>query len=154
MVGNWSGPVVQINFAVGYTAPCSAARNAVAGQGFTLRLRLHHPKDLFQEAGLPITVPSVEIMASPLGADIYQIAKNCRTSVEMIEKFYAAHIKNMIDAAAVNVRRTAAPTVIERAAERRNPEGWRERKRPENPSKVGIPALFGRWTGRSDGPTG
>jgi len=25
------------------------------------------------------------------GADIYQIAKNCRTSVEMIEKFYAAH---------------------------------------------------------------
>ncbi|HEX3666792.1 MAG TPA: hypothetical protein VHU23_16320 [Rhizomicrobium sp.] len=41
------------------------------------------------------------------GADIYQIAKNCRTSVEMIEKFYAAHIKNMIDAAAVNVRRQA-----------------------------------------------
>lgn len=39
------------------------------------------------------------------GADIYQIAKNCRTSVEMIEKFYAAHIKNMIDTAAVNVRR-------------------------------------------------
>jgi len=39
------------------------------------------------------------------GADIYAIAKNCRTSVEMIEKFYAAHIKNMIDAAAVNVRR-------------------------------------------------
>jgi integrase len=39
------------------------------------------------------------------GADIYQIAKNCRTSVEMIEKFYAAHIKNMLDAAAINVRR-------------------------------------------------
>jgi hypothetical protein len=39
------------------------------------------------------------------GADIYQIAKNCRTSVEMIEKFHAAHIKNMIDAAAVNVRK-------------------------------------------------
>jgi integrase len=37
------------------------------------------------------------------GADIYQIAKNCRTSVEMIEKFYAAHIKDLIDAAAVNV---------------------------------------------------
>ena len=43
------------------------------------------------------------------GADIYQIAKNCRTSVEMIEKFYAAHLKNTIDAAAVNVRRVAAP---------------------------------------------
>jgi integrase len=39
------------------------------------------------------------------GADIYQIAKNCRTSVEMIEKFYASHIKTMLDAAAINVRR-------------------------------------------------
>lgn len=39
------------------------------------------------------------------GADIYQIAKNCRTSVEMIEKFYASHIKNMLDAGAINVRR-------------------------------------------------
>jgi len=40
------------------------------------------------------------------GADIYQVAKNCRTSVEMIEKHYAAHIKHMIDASAVNVRRS------------------------------------------------
>jgi integrase len=39
------------------------------------------------------------------GADIYQIAKNCRTSVEMIEKYYASHIKTMLDAAAINVRR-------------------------------------------------
>ena len=39
------------------------------------------------------------------GADIYVIAKNCRTSVEVVEKFYAAHIKNEIDAAAVDVRR-------------------------------------------------
>jgi hypothetical protein len=39
------------------------------------------------------------------GADIYQVAKNCRTSVEMIEKFYAAHIKNMLDASAINVRK-------------------------------------------------
>jgi integrase len=39
------------------------------------------------------------------GADIYQIAKNCRTSVEMIQKHYAAHLKDTIDAAAVNVRR-------------------------------------------------
>ncbi len=39
------------------------------------------------------------------GADIYQIAKNCRTSVEMIEKFYASHIKTSLDAAAINVRR-------------------------------------------------
>lgn len=39
------------------------------------------------------------------GADIYQIAKNCRTSVEMIEKYYAAHIKTSLDAAAINVRK-------------------------------------------------
>jgi len=39
------------------------------------------------------------------GADIYQIAKNCRTSVEMIEKYYASHIKTLINAAQVNVRR-------------------------------------------------
>lgn len=40
------------------------------------------------------------------GADIYQIAKNCRTSVEMIEKHYAAHLKNTLDASAINVRKT------------------------------------------------
>jgi integrase len=39
------------------------------------------------------------------GADIYQIAKNCRTSVEMIEKYYAIHLKTTLDAAAINVRR-------------------------------------------------
>ena len=51
------------------------------------------------------------------GADIYQIAKNCRTSVEMIEKFYAAHIKTMLDASAINVRKG----VIQR--ERKSHEG-------------------------------
>jgi integrase len=39
------------------------------------------------------------------GADIYQVAKNCRTSVEMIEKYYATHIADSIDASAVNVRK-------------------------------------------------
>ncbi|WP_207893369.1 hypothetical protein [Sphingomonas sp. PP-CE-1G-424] len=39
------------------------------------------------------------------GADVYAVARNCRTSVEMIQKHYAAHIKNMISAASVNVRR-------------------------------------------------
>jgi integrase len=51
------------------------------------------------------------------GADIYQVAKNCRTSVEMIEKFYASHIKNMIDAAAINVRR-AGPSLKTKSATR------------------------------------
>jgi integrase len=39
------------------------------------------------------------------GANVWQVAKNCRTSVEMIEKYYAAHIKNMLDASAINVRK-------------------------------------------------
>jgi integrase len=42
------------------------------------------------------------------GADIYQIAKNCRTSVEMIEKHYAVHLKNTLDASLINVRRDRA----------------------------------------------
>lgn len=37
------------------------------------------------------------------GADIYQIAKNCRTSVEMIQKHYAVHLKNMLDTKAINI---------------------------------------------------
>ncbi len=39
------------------------------------------------------------------GADIYALAKNCRTSVEMIQKFYAAHIKDLLDASKINVIR-------------------------------------------------
>lgn len=39
------------------------------------------------------------------GADIYQIAKNCRTSVEMIEKYYASHIKTSLDTEAINRRK-------------------------------------------------
>ncbi len=41
------------------------------------------------------------------GADIYQVAKNCRTSVDMIEKFYASHIKTRLDTAAINVTKTS-----------------------------------------------
>lgn len=54
------------------------------------------------------------------GADIYQVAKNCRTSVEMIEKFYASHIKTALDAAAINVRKQPktrkAPSALEALA--------------------------------------
>ena len=42
------------------------------------------------------------------GANIHQIANNCRTSVQMIEQFYAAHIKDRLDAAAINVQRPKA----------------------------------------------
>ena len=43
------------------------------------------------------------------GADIYQVAKNCRTSVEMIERHYAAHLKDMIDTSLINVRKGRGP---------------------------------------------
>ena len=48
------------------------------------------------------------------GADIYQVAKNCRTSVEMIEKYYGRHLTNTIDASAVNVRRAKHAPVTAR----------------------------------------
>lgn len=48
------------------------------------------------------------------GADIYQVAKNCRTSVEMIEKYYGRHLKNNIDASAVNVRKARPAPVAAR----------------------------------------
>jgi len=52
------------------------------------------------------------------GANIHQIANNCRTSVQMIEQFYAAHIKDRIDASAINVMR---PKAARKAARRSTP---------------------------------
>jgi integrase len=66
------------------------------------------------------------------GADIYQIAKNCRTSVEMIEKFYAAHIKNTLDAAAINVRRSKTT----------KPSGPTRRNRPRATPRKSIKPPF------------
>jgi integrase len=63
------------------------------------------------------------------GADIYQIAKNCRTSVEMIEKFYAAHIKNTLDAAAINVMRSRRPLTKTEPQESKTP--------PQRPTRPG-----------------
>jgi hypothetical protein len=64
----------------------------------------------FDREGRPRTAYSLRLTYICLrlmeGADIYQIAKNCRTSVEMIEKYYAAHIKTSLDAAAINVMRS------------------------------------------------
>lgn len=63
------------------------------------------------------------------GADIYQIAKNCRTSVEMIEKFYASHLKNTLDTSAINVMR---PKPAKRTvAKTRKPRNARTRKKAD-----------------------
>ena len=61
------------------------------------------------------------------GADIYKIANNCRTSVEMIEKYYAAHIKTNLDAAAINVRRPRP--------EKRQDEGKQGNKKKRKPTE-------------------
>lgn len=42
------------------------------------------------------------------GANILQVANNCGTSVQMIEEHYAAHIKDRLDASAINVMRPKA----------------------------------------------
>jgi integrase len=52
------------------------------------------------------------------GADIYQIAKNCRTSVEMIQKYYAAHLKTQLDATAINIMR---PRPKKKATSKKSP---------------------------------
>ncbi len=63
----------------------------------------------FDREGLPRTAYSLRhtniCFRLMEGADIYQIAKNCRTSVEMIEKYYASHIKTQLDATAINIMR-------------------------------------------------
>ena len=53
------------------------------------------------------------------GASIHMIANNCRTSVQMIEEHYAAHIKDRLDASMLNVMRPQR----QRKASRRNKPG-------------------------------
>jgi len=67
------------------------------------------------------------------GADIYQIAKNCRTIVEMIERFYAAHIKSTLDASAINILKAKRTNPVKPAPD------------PERPSdEPGKPARASR----------
>ena len=67
------------------------------------------------------------------GADIYQIANNCGTSVKMIEEFYASHIKDRLDAAAINVRRKRP------AAETRQTEAARPGASKNRPTRDDSP---------------
>jgi integrase len=66
------------------------------------------------------------------GANPWQVAANCRTSVEMIEKFYARHIKNALDASQINVLRTRQKAERETVPNRR--QSTRNR-RPPNDSR-------------------
>jgi hypothetical protein len=81
------------------------------------------------------------------GADIYQVAKNCGTSVEMIEKHYAAHIKNPIDASAINVMRSKAVRTAERRVKNETQTagaGTPRMRRPERAAHNGKHRAAGR----------
>ncbi len=83
-------------------------------------LRHHHLNAVLEEMGLKVDALGQRRSAYSLrhtyiclrlmeGADIYAIAKNCRTSVEMIEKYYASHISNTIDTTKTNVQSKDGP---------------------------------------------
>ncbi len=85
-------------------------------------LNLKHDRDgnLRTAYSLRHTYISLRLME---GADIYQIAKNCRTSVEMIEKFYASHIKNILNTSQINVRRPQPQGREDRSSKRKRSPG-------------------------------
>jgi len=68
---------------------------------------LNHEKLKLDRDGHPRTAYSLRHTYICLrlmeGANINQVAKNCRTSVEMIERHYAAHTKNTLDAVAISI---------------------------------------------------
>jgi hypothetical protein len=92
------------------------------------------------------------------GADIYQIAKNCRASVEMIEKFYTAHIKNTLDAAAINVMRSRAAHQLNEVPKPSEGRSSRESKAKQrvistsSASRSGGADRFSPVASRSGGP--
>ncbi|WP_230640365.1 site-specific integrase [Shinella sumterensis] len=91
------------------------------------------------------------------GADVYAIAKNCRTSVEMIEKFYAAHIKTTLDASVINARKPKQRTNRARKMPRAAappPFHGNEAPQPRKDTRTGVqtnrlPVRSARLAGRS-----
>jgi hypothetical protein len=82
---------------------------ALPQPAWSLLLRaVHVIAGKFDREGWPRTaysLPHTYICLGLLeGAGVYQIAKNCRTTIEMIEKYYASRIKTNFDAA-INIRR-------------------------------------------------
>jgi hypothetical protein len=62
-------------------------------------------------SALPIACATRILSEAHGGRGHLQIAKNCRTSVEMIEKYYASPLKNTLDAAAINVRKSRIKSI-------------------------------------------
>ncbi|WP_245424936.1 site-specific integrase [Rhizobium sp. M10] len=90
------------------------------------------------------------------GADVYAIAKNCRTSVEMIEKFYAAHIKTTLDASVINARKPRRANRDRRGKRAAEPPLYHgnEAPQPRRDTRTGVqtnrlPVRSARLAGRS-----
>ncbi len=62
------------------------------------------------------------------GANIYQIANNCRTSVQMIEEHYASHIKDRLDTATINVMRPETARKAAKQQAKEKGQSYEERK--------------------------
>lgn len=56
------------------------------------------------------------------GANIHMLANNCRTSVQMIEQFYAAHIRDRLDTKAINIQRPQAARKASKKSNRAYPD--------------------------------
>lgn len=67
------------------------------------------------------------------GADIHQIANNCRTSVEMIEQFYASHIRDRLDPSVINRRRSKVAKKASKKLRTRHDEGGPPLQKPRRP---------------------
>lgn len=64
------------------------------------------------------------------GANIVQIANNCRTSVQMIEQFYAAHIRDRLDTRSINVQRPRAARDASKRSRVRRAATWEDGAAP------------------------
>jgi hypothetical protein len=86
--------------------PVRSLRNSVCANAYASRTRARTFRSLYCRTLLARVRHTYICLRLLEGADVYQIAKNCRTSIEMIEKYYAVHLKNTLDAAAINVRKS------------------------------------------------
>jgi hypothetical protein len=56
---------------------------------------------------------SLEIEIRPAQTQDFADSQTCRTSVGMIEKYYGVHVKNSLNAAAINVVRSGKDEMAE-----------------------------------------
>ena len=72
------------------------------------------------------------------GADIVQVANNCRTSVQMIHEHYGAHLRELVDPSGLNKRRSKGAQAASKKLRER-----RDQKRKEERQPTGSNDLLG-----------